>query len=212
MANSISITKRTNGGFTIVTEDYTYYASELVYHGTSVGLTLYSRGLITKLYKPTEWTIQTVSGYTTVEQVCDALDTLGVSSGDPLADMVTLLTTIDEDTGGILTAVQLMDDDLDDARIALQIIDDWDESGRAKVNPIVGQTGVEAGAGKPTLKTQRTLQAKPDYVDITSDTVIYEGYSNGTNYDICKIDLSTDVITREWATGTWANRASLFVV
>jgi hypothetical protein len=97
-------------------------------------------------------------------------------------------------------------------KTAVEKMDDWDESDRAKVNPIVGQTGVEAGAGKPTLKTQRTLQAKPDYVDITSDTVIYEGYSNGTNYDICKIDLSTAVITREWATGTWANRASLFVV
>ena len=32
----------------------------------------------------------------------------------------------------------------------------WDESGRAKVNPIVGQAGIEAGAGAVTVKTVRT--------------------------------------------------------
>lgn len=314
MAYSISLTKRTNGGYTIVTEDYTCYPSVLTYHGIDGGVILFSRGLnLLRFYRPSEWTIQSATGYTTVVQVCDALDALGISATEGTDDIEALLTTIDADTGSILTAVQLMDDDLDDARLALQVMDDWDESdrakvnliasqagidgnsgavtaktprvtlasddpavvslgnidnavdgsylnvninaagtdvatnsgtlndqtlrvaiatddvnavkivnatelmddwdesGRAKVNPIVGQTGVEAGAGKPTLKTQRTLQAKPDYVDITSDAVIYEGYSNGTNYDICKIDLSTAVITREWATGDWEDRASLFV-
>ncbi|KKL62792.1 hypothetical protein LCGC14_2181700, partial [marine sediment metagenome] len=35
----------------------------------------------------------------------------------------------------------------DPAVVALQIMDDWDESDRAKVNPIVGQAGIAAGAG-----------------------------------------------------------------
>jgi hypothetical protein len=158
MAYSIAITKRTNGGFTITTETDTFYASSIAYHGTTTGVILYTKALATNLYTPYEWTIQEVNGFTTVVQICDALDNLGITSDDP----------------------------------------------------IIGQAGVENGAGQTTLKTQRVVQAKPDYVDITSDTVIYEGYSNGTNYDICKIDLSTVIITRLWAVGTWANRASLF--
>ena len=50
---------------------------------------------------------------------------------------------------------------------------------------------------------------KPSLVDTTSATLMYEGYKDGSNYRICKIDLSTAIITRTWATGAWANRASL---
>lgn len=42
---------------------------------------------------------------------------------------------------------------------ALQIIDDWDESDRAKVNTIVGQVGVQGGAGVSTALTQRVAIA-----------------------------------------------------
>jgi hypothetical protein len=68
-----------------------------------------------------------------------------LASDDP---GVALLTTIDGDTGGILTAAQ--------------IIDDWDESDRAKVNPIVGQAGVAAGAGAVGATVQRTTLASDD--------------------------------------------------
>jgi len=158
MAYSIAITKRTNGGFTITTETDTFYASSIAYHGTTTGVILYTKALATNLYVPYEWTIGGVTGFTTVVQICDALDNLGITSDDP----------------------------------------------------IVGQAGVENGAGQTTLKTQRFVQAKPDYVDITSDTIIYEGYFNGTNYNICMIDLLTTIIVRQWAVGEWANRASLF--
>ncbi len=40
-------------------------------------------------------------------------------------------------------------------RDAVETMDDWDESDRAKVNPIVGQAGVAAGAGAVTTNTQR---------------------------------------------------------
>ena len=46
-----------------------------------------------------------------------------------------------------------------DVRTALQIIDDWDETDRAKVNPIVGQAGVQGGAGAATATTQRVAIA-----------------------------------------------------
>lgn len=59
-----------------------------------------------------------------------------------------LLTTIDADTSGMATS--------------LAVIDDWDESDRAKVNPIVGQAGVAAGAGAVGVTVQRTTLASDD--------------------------------------------------
>lgn len=50
----------------------------------------------------------------------------------------------------------------DPAVVSLQIIDDWDESDRAKVNPIVGQAGVAGGAGAVGATTQRTTLASDD--------------------------------------------------
>jgi len=202
---SINLTKRTNGGYTIVTEGGTYYPSDIVYHGTSTGVILYSRGFTTNLYKPTEWTIQTVTGYTTVTEICDALDALGITSGDPLLDIKALLTTIDADTGTLVT-------DVDAIKTAVEVMDDWDESNREKVNPIVGEAGVEAGAGTTTEKTQRVVQAKADYIDLSdsSGEIIYEGYWNGTNYDVCKITITDVLITREWATGDWGDRVLMF--
>lgn len=48
------------------------------------------------------------------------------------------------------------------ALTALQVIDDWDESDRAKVNPIVGQAGVAAGAGAVGATVQRMTLASDD--------------------------------------------------
>jgi hypothetical protein len=45
------------------------------------------------------------------------------------------------------------------AESSLNVIDDWDESDRAKVNPIVGQAGVSAGTGIDDAGTQRVSLA-----------------------------------------------------
>lgn len=45
------------------------------------------------------------------------------------------------------------------AEASLAILDDWDETDRAKVNPIVGQAGVQGGAGASTPLTQRVAIA-----------------------------------------------------
>lgn len=103
MAYSISVTKRTNGGFTIVTESSTYYSSDLIYHGTTTGVTLYSKGVTSNLYKPTEWTIQGVTGFTTVTQVVDALDALGISSESTVAISGTVT---EANSAAIKTAVE----------------------------------------------------------------------------------------------------------
>jgi hypothetical protein len=51
---------------------------------------------------------------------------------------------------------------LDAIAASLAILDDFDESDRAKVNPIVGQAGVAAGAGAVGATVQRTTLASDD--------------------------------------------------
>lgn len=51
--------------------------------------------------------------------------------------------------------------------------------------------------------------AKPTFIDTTSATVVYEGYQSGSEFIICKIDLSTPIISRTWSTGDWADRSTL---
>ncbi len=48
------------------------------------------------------------------------------------------------------------------AAASLSVVDDWDESDRAKVNPIAGQAGVAAGAGAVDALTQRVTHASDD--------------------------------------------------
>lgn len=48
------------------------------------------------------------------------------------------------------------------ALTALQIMDDWDESDRAKVNLIVGQAGIAAGAGAVGVTVPRVTLASDD--------------------------------------------------
>lgn len=50
----------------------------------------------------------------------------------------------------------------DPAVVSLAILDDWDESDRAKVNPIAGQAGVAAGAGAVGVTVQRVTLASDD--------------------------------------------------
>ena len=47
----------------------------------------------------------------------------------------------------------------DPAVASLAILDDWDESDRAKVNPIAGQAGVQGSGGAITALTQRVTEA-----------------------------------------------------
>lgn len=48
------------------------------------------------------------------------------------------------------------------AATSLAVMDDWDETDRCKVNPIVGQAGVAAGAGAVGTTTQRMTLASDD--------------------------------------------------
>lgn len=71
-----------------------------------------------------------------------------------------LLTTIDADTGNVATSTA-------DSATSLAILDDWDETDRAKVNVIVGQAGITAGAGSVAASTPRVTMAS-DSPDVTA--------------------------------------------
>lgn len=51
--------------------------------------------------------------------------------------------------------------------------------------------------------------AKPFLIDTTNPVIIYEGHKFGELCHICKIDCSTPIISRTWATGAWADRTTL---
>jgi hypothetical protein len=83
---AIEITRRTNGGYTIeVDANLPVYVSQLGYYSSQSGVRLLLPGRATesavhpKSWLPADWTIQGVTGFTTNEQVSDALDAIGVS-------------------------------------------------------------------------------------------------------------------------------------
>ena len=62
-------------------------------------------------------------------------------------------------TGSISGKLRTISSDAAAIKTAVEIMDDWDESDRAKVNIIAGQTGIEAGSGGVTGKTVRVALA-----------------------------------------------------
>lgn len=113
-------------------------------------------------------------------------------------------------------------------KAAVEIMDDWDESNRAKVNPIVGQAGVAAGAGAVGVTVQRVTVASDDPLLVeTQDNLqdyflddidksgdpIYIGYQDkGGNYYIQRYNKSTGAVdytkgASNYSTA-WTNRAT----
>lgn len=67
----------------------------------------------------------------------------------------------------------------DPAVTALQIMDDWDESDRAKVNPIAGQAGVAGGAGAAGATVQRVVLATDTTVPNVTGNVAHDAADSG---------------------------------
>lgn len=75
------------------------------------------------------------------------------------------------------------------AEASLAIIDDWDETDRAKVNPIAGQAGVQGGAGTVTALTQRVaIATDANDVDVLTQPV------RAATTDAITAKLATDAI------------------
>jgi filamentous hemagglutinin len=76
-------------------------------------------------------------------------------------------STVTAGAGAVAAGTQRTTLASDDPAVAsLGIIDDWDESDRAKVNPIVGQAGVQGNTGTVNALTQRVTIATDDVVSI----------------------------------------------
>jgi hypothetical protein len=72
---------------------------------------------------------------------------------------------------------------------AVEIMDDWDESDRAKVNPIVGQAGVAGGSGTVGATTQRVVLATD--VALPAGTNAIGKLSANSGVDIGDVDVTS---------------------
>lgn len=100
------------------------------------------------------------------------------------------------------------------AATALQVLDDWDETDRAKVNIVVGQAGITAGAGAVAANTPRVTLASDDpavvalqildnivsgneaQVDVLTLPALPAGTNNIGDVDIASITAGDNLIGR----------------
>lgn len=86
-------------------------------------------------------------------------------------------TRLDVESSGTKNAAYVQSETLATAanqatgNASLSVLDDWDETDRAKVNPIVGQAGVTGGAGNTDSATQRVVIASNQAVVPTYNSV-----------------------------------------
>lgn len=92
--------------------------------------------------------------------------------------------------GAVAAGVQRMTLASDDPLVvAAQIMDDWDESDRAKVNPIAGQAGVAAGSGTVSALTQRVVLATD--VALPAGTNAIGKLAANSGVDIGDVDITS---------------------
>jgi hypothetical protein len=78
---------------------------------------------------------------------------------------------------------------------SLSILDDWDESDRAKVNPIVGQAGVQGGSGTVSANTQRVVLATDVALPTGTNSIGQVTANAGTNLNTSALALETTQLT-----------------
>jgi hypothetical protein len=186
---AISVVKRTNGGLTVVYDGITVYPSNVSYLGFSDGVKLFFEGhaLPNEAYAPGDWTIATVTGFTTVTQVVDALDGIGLSPADVTEDIRTAVQLLDNAVDGNYLNVNLnaagtdlstnsgnlsnqtirvaiATDDVNTAAIktAVQLLDNAMDGNYINVNANIAGTDVAAGAGNVAATVQRVTLATDD--------------------------------------------------
>lgn len=115
--------------------------------------------LLTELGQKLEGGGTVVIDAASLSTLTTALETIELGA-TTLAALETLTVTANAgtnlDTSGLATEAG---GNLASAATSLAVMDDWDESDRAKVNLIVGQAGVAAGAGAVSVATQRVIIA-----------------------------------------------------
>jgi hypothetical protein len=105
--------------------------------------------------------------------------------------------------GAVATGVQRVTLASDDPAVtALQIMDDWDESNRAAVNTIAGQTGVAGGSGAVSALTQRVVLATD--VGLPAGTAMLGNVTpEGTEYETVAASQTAQALGATGATGDY---------
>lgn len=98
-------------------------------------------------------------------------------------------------------------------KTAVEIMDDWDESDRAKVNPIQGVAGVAGGAGITSGSTQRVTIATDDPVSLGTalPSSIYDGVKTVTTAGSSERLADTTTIKSVTIKALAANTGNIFV-
>lgn len=112
------------------------------------------------------WNIGTVTTLTGITNTVTVSGSVTANAGTNLNTSLLAL-----EAGGNLAATAT----------SLNIMDDWDESDRAKVNPIVGQAGVQGASGVVTALTQRVVLATDVALPTGTNSIGQVTCNAGTN-------------------------------
>lgn len=121
---------------------------------------------------------------------------------------VTVTGTVTANAGTDLntSALALESGNIASVKTSVEIMDDWDESDRAKVNPIVGQAGVQGGSGVVGANTQRVVLA--------TDVALPAGTNNIGDVDVLTVPvdpfgLNADAAATAGSTGSMQSKFRL---
>jgi len=98
-------------------------------------------------------------------RVLDREELLALGTGTMATSRAVTVATDDTQFGAVGAAADVdgnVHGQLRSIGEAVEVMDDWDESDRAKVNPIAGQAGVAANSGNKDALTQRVVIATDD--------------------------------------------------
>lgn len=101
-----------------------------------------------------------------------------LASDDPSIPLLTAIAGyLDTETAAMVAATQAI-------LTAAQIIDDWDEADRGKVNLIVGQAGIQGGAGAVTSLTVRVAIATDANAVSLAASELHLGQTGGSGVHV----------------------------
>lgn len=117
-----------------------------------------------------------------------SVDTTGLATSAIQTDKSQFTKLTDGTDTGLITASgeqNVLETNSVAIAASVSVLDDWDESDRAKVNPIAGQVGVQGGSGTTNALTQRVVLATdvalPTGTNLVGDVGIQPRTSGGLN-------------------------------
>lgn len=161
----LKVTSTGGGGPTTVTNDGTF-AFET---GGNLDTIAANTTFLAAVDFATETTLQTLALESggNLDDIKTNTDNLDVALSTRASEATLLLVKADLDS--IAAEDFATETTLLQVAASLAVIDDWDESDRAKVNPIVGQAGIAGGTGTAGANTTRVaIATNANDVDVTS--------------------------------------------